>query len=62
MQSYSKFIERKEKLEEQIKIKEEELSDLRFKAIQSRGVRSILKMLLWVIIFLIIFGIIKFIS
>ena len=59
MQSYSKFIERKEKLEEQIKIKEAELSDLRFKAIQSRGVRSILKMLLWVIIFLIIFGIIK---
>jgi uncharacterized protein (UPF0335 family) len=62
MQSYSKFIERKEKLEEEIKMKEEELYELRLKDIKSRGVRSILKMLLWVIIFLIIFGIIKFIS
>jgi hypothetical protein len=62
MQRYSKFVEKKEKLEEQIKMKEEELSELRFKDIQSRGVRSILKMLLWVIIFLIIFGIIKTLS
>lgn len=60
MQSYSKFIERKEKLEEQIKIKEEELSDLRFKAIQSRGVRSILNMILIVVSLLIFIGIVKF--
>lgn len=45
IQSYSKFIERKEKLEEQIKIKEEELSDLRFKDIQNRGIKSIIAML-----------------
>ena len=50
---------KKEKLEEQIKMKEEELSELRFKDIQSRGVRSILKMLLWVIIFLIILELLK---
>tara|TARA_A100001015_G_C14584681_1_gene554245 strand:+ start:281 stop:469 length:189 start_codon:yes stop_codon:yes gene_type:complete len=60
MQSYSKFIERKEKLEEQIKIREEELSDLRFKAIQSRGVRSILNMILIVVSLLIFIGIVKF--
>lgn len=42
MQSYSKFIERKEKLQEEIKMKEEELSELRFKDIQSRGVRSLI--------------------
>ena len=60
MQSYSKFIERKEALDEQIKIKEEELSDLRFKAIQSRGVRSILNMILIVISLLIFIGIVKF--
>ena len=42
MQSYSKFIEKKEKLEEQIKIKEKELSNQRFKAIQSSGVQSLI--------------------
>jgi uncharacterized protein (UPF0335 family) len=44
MQSYSKFIERKEVLEIQIKAKAKELSDLRFKDIQSRGVRSLIIM------------------
>lgn len=44
MQSYSKFIERKEVLEIQIKAKAKELSDLRFEDIQSRGVRSLIIM------------------
>jgi uncharacterized protein (UPF0335 family) len=58
MQSYSKFIERKEKLEEQINLKEEELSDLRFKDIQSRGMKSIIAMLCITVIIIFILNLI----
>ena len=58
MQSYYKFIERKEKLEQQVKTIEEELSDHRFKIFQSREMKSILAMLCITVIIIFILNVI----